>query len=204
MIDVGSSGCNNDAGVWAKLKFSQGLENGTINLPDPSTLYGSSTQCPYMFVGDEAFPLRPFLMRPYSGRSISNHSQRVFNYRLSRARRVIENAFGILTQRWRILFKPIIPDATKAAKLVRTVCVLHNFLKKTDDKIYCPPGYSDQVSQDGNVTPGFWRTAQAPNVGLNLRNRSSTTSASEMREKLTVYFCNEGKVSWQDNHVNRR
>jgi len=29
MIDVGSSGCNNDAGVWAKSKFSQGLENGT-------------------------------------------------------------------------------------------------------------------------------------------------------------------------------
>jgi len=63
---------------------------------------------------------------------------------------------GILTQRWRILFKPITAEATKATKLVRTVCVLHNFLKKTDDKIYCPPGYSDQVSQDGNVTPGFW------------------------------------------------
>lgn len=98
-------------------------------------------------------------MRPYPGRSISNESQRIFNYRLSRARRVIENMFGIPTQRWRILFKPIIADASKAMNLVRTACVLHNFLRKVDDQIYYPPGYADQVSQDGNIGLGFWRAA---------------------------------------------
>ena len=56
-----------------------------------------------MFVGDEAFPLKPWLMRPIPGRVLHSHNERVFNYRVSRARRTIENAFGILVARWRVL-----------------------------------------------------------------------------------------------------
>jgi len=52
----------------------------------------------YAFVGDEAFPLKLYMLRPYSRDNLTD-AQRIFNYRLSRARRVIENAFGILTVR---------------------------------------------------------------------------------------------------------
>ena len=50
-------------------------------------------------VGDEIFGLKPYLIRPYSGQRSARLPQDVFNYRLSRARRVIENAFGILVAR---------------------------------------------------------------------------------------------------------
>ena len=67
-----------------------------INLPTPKQLPGDvgGDPMPYIFLGDEAFPLKPYLLRPYPGRQLDSDAKKVFNYRLSRARRVIENTFG--------------------------------------------------------------------------------------------------------------
>jgi hypothetical protein len=54
-----------------------------------------------MIVGDDAFPLKPYLMKPYPNRNLGI-TQRVFNYRLSRVRRIVENVFGILTSRFSV------------------------------------------------------------------------------------------------------
>lgn len=68
---------------------------GKVNLPEPARLPDDEgDKFPYFFVGDEAFPLRPFLMRPYPGRALDSDDKKLYNYRLSRARRVIENCFG--------------------------------------------------------------------------------------------------------------
>ena len=45
--------------------------------------------------------MKPF---PFRNQPIENH---VFSYRLSRARRVVENAFGLLAVRFRVFRKPI-------------------------------------------------------------------------------------------------
>ncbi|KAK0156284.1 Protein ALP1-like [Merluccius polli] len=78
-------------------------------------------------VGDAAFPLKLYLMRPYPGQNLT-HQKRIFNYRLSRARMVVENAFGILSSRWRVLHRRINLHPQNVDTLVLAACILHNFL----------------------------------------------------------------------------
>lgn len=66
---------------------------GDVGFPPPMTL-SDGKKLNFVFVADEAFPLKEYIMRPYPGRELNGIPQRIYNYRLSRARRVIENAFG--------------------------------------------------------------------------------------------------------------
>ncbi|CAN7937470.1 unnamed protein product, partial [Ixodes hexagonus] len=97
-VDVGRCGGESDGGVFRRCQLSGALESNQLGVPEPVALPGGNVT-PYVILGDEAFPLKPYLMRPYPKRSIKTDADKIFNYRLSRARRVIENAFGILTSR---------------------------------------------------------------------------------------------------------
>lgn len=89
---------------------------------------------PYFFVGDEAFALDQNMMKPYSQRAmnVDFHKKFFFNGRLSRARRVVENAFGILASRFRIFHTPInIKITSTIDKIVFSCCILHNLMNET-------------------------------------------------------------------------
>ncbi|XP_064796317.1 uncharacterized protein LOC135516161 [Oncorhynchus masou masou] len=99
VVDVGAYGKGSDGGTLRDSAFSQALQDGTLDIPPPASLPGAEDLGPvhHVFVGDEAFPLRPNLMRPYAGRQLPLPKPvRIFNKRLSRARLVVECAFGIL------------------------------------------------------------------------------------------------------------
>ena len=63
------------------------MEQGVHHIPPPRELPGTDVQTPYVIVSDRAFPLTEHLQRPYSRRNMEEQEM-VFNYRLSRARRV--------------------------------------------------------------------------------------------------------------------
>ncbi|KAL4103939.1 hypothetical protein QTP88_019256 [Uroleucon formosanum] len=89
---------------------------------------------PYVIVADEAFPLKPYLMRPYSTVILGgNEVNKIFNYRLSRARRVVENAFEILSNRWRVLKTNIQVQPKSVDNMVLAACCLHNMLCQSHD-----------------------------------------------------------------------
>ena len=79
--------------------FGRSFENRTLSIPTPQPLTGSTQPAlPFVFVGDEAFPLKKNLLRPFPGKNLTEPLA-VYNYRLSRARRIIENSFSILAAR---------------------------------------------------------------------------------------------------------
>ena len=73
--------------------------------------------------------LSPGYWDPIQGKILKRKSK--FNYRLSRARRVIENCFGILVARWRIFCRAIQAKVETVQAIVQAAICLHNYLRQT-------------------------------------------------------------------------
>ena len=163
LLDIGDYGRMSDGGVLSNSSFGNAMKTNSLALPNAETVPGIKSPIPYFFVGDQVFPLSTNMLRPYPS-SYLQLNQRIFNYRLSRTRRVIENAFGILSTKFRVFRRLIIAKPSKVTKVVQAACVLHNYLKITEallppsSKYYCPSGYIDQEDRQGNVIPGNWRS----------------------------------------------
>ena len=99
-VDVGRNGSCSDAEIFLHSNLRDALEEDFAGLPKADPLPRDDTPVPYALVGDDAFPLRSWLMKPYPFRGMSRQ-KRIFNYRLSRARRVVENAFGVMAARYK-------------------------------------------------------------------------------------------------------
>ena len=61
---------------------------------------GKEIAMPIVLLANAAYPLKTWLLKPYTNRANLTAAQRVFNYRLSRARVTIESTFGRLKGRW--------------------------------------------------------------------------------------------------------
>ena len=205
MLEIGAQGASNDAAALSSSTFGTIFENNPTMLNIPETSLVGNTNLPYVLVGDDIFPLKPWLMKPYPGNGLPE-LERVYNYRLSRARRVIENAFGIMSARWRILRRPIKAGISQVEGIVKAVTCLHNYLRLTDNAKYIPAGFVDNEDSSGNITPGDWRSSVASNTGLsNLRRVGGnryTFQAGLARDNFKQYFnSSQGQVSWQLKHV---
>ncbi|KAL1489909.1 hypothetical protein ABEB36_013835 [Hypothenemus hampei] len=97
-VDVGAHGSQSDGGIFENAAVGRALLFGQLILPEDKSLPKCDVNFPFYFVGDAAFPLKRHIMRPYPGHLL-NQRKRIYNYRLSRARRIIENSFGILVSR---------------------------------------------------------------------------------------------------------
>ena len=182
-VDVGSNGRACDAGIYGKSKIASAMENNTLNIPPARHLPGRVNKVPYVIIGDEAFPLKPFLIKPYPSKVLTDY-ERIFNYRLSRARRVSENAFGILVNRFRVLAKYIHLEPTKCTVVTNACIALHNFLLSKKDACYATAADNDQPQQ------------MSRNLAHQGGNRNQGT-ARDIRDELCDYFNTNGQVDWQ-------
>lgn len=190
-IDVGCNGRVSDGGVFRNCSLYQALEDGM--LPEGHVL-----------VGDNAFPLKEYLLKPFPGNQLTL-KQKIFNYRLSRARRIVENAFGIMAARFRVFEKPFPYSPEKVILIVKACCALHNWLKETKLQYRQFEYTVDSENFDtGAIVRGNWRDESEPNGFESLKNslaNHSTRRSQDLRERYADYFVAEGSVPWQTRMV---
>ncbi|XP_041989222.1 protein ANTAGONIST OF LIKE HETEROCHROMATIN PROTEIN 1-like [Aricia agestis] len=133
-VDIGCNGRVSDGGVIEYTSFYNKLQNEQLNLP-PNNMNKNNMN--FVFVADDAFALHENVIKPYPQRNLTRE-ERIFNYRLCRARRTVENAFGILSSRFRVLHTEINMKPEKIDYIVLALCCLHNLLKKKERAGYLP------------------------------------------------------------------
>lgn len=203
-VNVGCQGRISDGGVFKNTSLYRNLENKSLNLPKPEILQTPyNMKVPYMILCDKAFALSEYTMKPFSGNPERGSIERIFNYRLSRARRVVENAFGILSSVFRVLRKPMLLEPEKATKVVLATIYLHNFLRKSKiSNIYAKTNALDSEQQE-ELIPGAWRQDQnelTSFLPLNCLPRRSPLTSTNIRLHLAEHFVNNAPLEWQNNY----
>ena len=184
-VQCGAEGCASDSSVWRDSSLLSALqrEDNPLDIPADDLIEGIPTAMPYFFVADDAFALTTRCMKPFPHHGLTVQ-ERIFNYRISRARMVVENAFGILSTRFRIFRREIECRPETAEKIVIAACCLHNFLRRKCGASYIPRAAVDNE----NGTPGTWREEEPlPSTG-HQRSRNPATIAKELRQALKGYF----------------
>lgn len=188
IVDVGSFGKNSDGGILSHSEMGKALERKTFNVPPDENLPGTTIKAPYVIVGDEAFPLKTYLMRPYPGKQLDDNEKRIYNYRLCRARRVVENAFGILTQRFRIYQRRLQSKPENVDWIILATCVLHNYIRDSDENMI-------NVSNDSVDRANADTTLQ----DFSARGGNATQQAFHVRDLYKNFFNSPiGSVPWQN------
>jgi hypothetical protein len=171
IIDAGGYDKSSDGGLFTRSILGKSLEANTLNIPNSKPPPNSEEPLPFVIVGDEAFPLKKYLLRPYPGVSVRNDkSKQIYNYRKSRAPRIVENAFGIPTRNFRLFYGRIQLSPENADKVVLAACVLHSYLRN-DVNVEIVIEDTDVLSQFSYVTT-FRRS-----------NGSASEEAMRVREK---------------------
>lgn len=188
-VDIGEYGRNSDGRAFRESAFGKALLNHQLDLPEPTPLPGENTNArfPYYFAADEAFPLLDHVMKPYPRRQLTD-DKRIFNYRLSRGRRSVECAFGLLTSKFRLLETPICCDVEKIDNIIQAISVLHNFIRTHDGVFTNPTVQLKSHSVDKSTAPSG-------------RHQRPTNTALQLRNQLCNFFTHPTvALPWQNDH----
>ena len=231
-IDVGGLGHQSDAQIYNHSDLKELLESGDLDIPPPAVLPNDPPKpapyvmppdpvegeepeepeepamihpkaIPYFIIGDDAFALSKNLQKPMAKHN-QTRRERIYSYRMSRARRVVENAFGILVHRWRVMYYEMQVHPKKAQMIIKTCIILHNLLRIRYPRETARAADIEQA--DGNYIPGHWRATvgqqveeEAPGLG----KKQATMKGKDLQKYLTEYFNdpNRGAVPFQDEMI---
>lgn len=130
-FSAGHPGSSSDAGVWARDCLRQRCEQGILSTPKKEVVVHTAGVerrmhiGPY-FVGDGAFPLRPYMMKCYG--EDNTRAKREFNQAVCDVRKVVEQAIGRLKMCWQFCHKNVwMGDPGFVKRCIEACVALHNF-----------------------------------------------------------------------------
>ncbi|KAK8773284.1 hypothetical protein V5799_012181 [Amblyomma americanum] len=130
-LNVGCPGRCHDAHVYGRSRLKKRVESDRFKSP-VSVIEG--TPVAQIILCDQAFPLTPHLLKPYAN-APNGSKQAIFNYNLSRSRRIVENAFGRVKARFRFIMKRMQCQLLNAKQAIRASCTLHNICEAFRDNV---------------------------------------------------------------------
>lgn len=185
-IDVGANGAASDSNVFQNSGMGKRLQQNQLSIPDDCNLpYDENgKKMPFCLVADEAFGLSRHILRPYARKSLTTTLKKIYNYRHTRARRMVECTFGILCNKWRILHRPLDVSLDFADIIVKTCCILHNFVRCRDGIQFTDTVYD------------------CPLEGIATNPSDRTILAANIRNYFANYFTSpQGALSWQYDKI---
>ncbi|KAK0404025.1 hypothetical protein QR680_017248 [Steinernema hermaphroditum] len=184
-FDVGAPGRRSDSSIYNDSPIPD-----LIRRMLPADREVDNELLPYVVVADQGFALTRYVLRPYGRHeAVRDKVKSEFNYRLSRARRVSENCFGIMASRFRILQCPLQMNADNARDVVAAIAVLHNFLRTKEME----RGEDVLELLDGHVNAGAFESL--PELG----SRQASQQGRQIRQKFAQYFYSpSGQLSHRD------
>lgn len=192
ILDVGSYGKEGDASIFNKSLIGRKIFGCEDFFPPEKMLPNSHIKVPHVIIGDEAFRLHKHLMKPFN-KSVANSdkAKAVYNYRLSRARRVSENAFGLLSQIFRVFYTHIAVKPEVCDNLIIAACCLHNLLRDGYLEKKGTPHY--EYDPDENRTNSFQNLTRVGGF--------QNAEGFQIRSEYMNFFNGEGTLNWQDKHI---
>ena len=119
LVDIGGYGFQSDEEVFKASLIGEAFDNRQMNVPPNKFLPNSNCKFHYFLVGDAAFPLKDYIMKPFHGQN------------LSRSQRIFENVFEILVAQWRVIWSRLQAHPVTVDQIVFAIIALHDFANKT-------------------------------------------------------------------------
>ena len=130
---------------------------------------------PLCIIADAAYPLLSWVMKPFLDNGNLSADKSHFNYRLSRARMVVENAFVRLKGRWRCLLKQSEAGIERISSVVATCCVLHNMCEIFNEE------FDSDLLTKSEATP-------SSSQGETNNTNNNASSSENIRKALVLSF----------------
>lgn len=195
-LSISSRSRENDSCIWESSDFNSKIQTNALNIPKDYKVNEAKCKLPYVFIGDKSFPLRNNLLRPFAMK-ILPYDEKIFNYRLARARRVFDNTFNVLMNRFRCFHKPLAVDSNRVNLVILAACTLHNFLLRNVRDFVDLMILDYEDTENGTIIRGN-RIESSALLDLSLTTTSTTNNGKIVRNDFKNYFNGAGKVMFQD------